>query len=105
MMDNNMYTDGVCGPTGESLARRRNSLLLSAALCASLQWWLCAGARVWLIIGLMASFAGFIAATWIMAQVYLPHHKESGGVSLFMQNFLILLSSFIFKFGRTNDMY
>ena len=64
-----------------------------------------AGARVWLIMGLMASFGGFIGATWIMAQEYLPHHKEAGGVSLFMQNFLILISSFIFKFGRTAEIY
>lgn len=80
MIDNDGYTDGACGS---------------------------AGARVWLIIGLMMSFGGFIAGTWLMAAQYLEKSDRSdyAGVCLFMQNFLILLSSMVFKFGRTSEIY
>jgi hypothetical protein len=75
MIDADSYTDGVCGPTG---------------------------ARVWLIIGLMMSFGGFIAGAWVMSQQYLKRddRDDEGGIAMFFQNVLIFLSSMLFKFGR-----
>lgn len=75
MIDSDSYTDGACGPTG---------------------------ARVWLIIGLMMSFGGFIASAWVMSALYLkkPDVDNEGGIALFFQNVLIFLASMLFKFGR-----
>eukprot|EP00040_Diaphanoeca_grandis_P032796 m.199587 g.199587 ORF g.199587 m.199587 type:complete len:157 (-) comp32740_c0_seq1:337-807(-) len=80
MIDGDSYSDGVCGP---------------------------AGMRLWLIIGLMMSFGGFIAGAWVMSQQYLKRddRPNEGGISLFFQNVLIFISSMIFKFGRAPANY
>lgn len=69
-----------------------------------------AGARIWLFIGFLLAFAGIIAATWILFQIYVIDKKneQNGvypGVAVFLQNFFIFIASLVFKFGRTEDQW
>lgn len=68
------------------------------------------GARIWLFIGFLLSFAGLIAATWILFQIYIidKGNQYEGvwpGVAVFLQNLFIFVASIIFKFGRTEDQW
>ncbi|KJE93472.1 transmembrane protein 50A [Capsaspora owczarzaki ATCC 30864] len=65
------------------------------------------GARIWLFLGFGFAFGGLIASCWIMAANYIIDDNGDTwvGVALFLQNFLIFLSSMMFKFGRTDDTF
>eukprot|EP01135_Chromosphaera_perkinsii_P007938 Nk52_evm10s1073 gene=Nk52_evmTU10s1073 len=65
-------------------------------------------ARVWLMIGFIMGFAGLISSGWIMFQCFIYNSGETHkgfGVSLFMANLSLLVSSLIFKFGRMESDY
>ncbi|EGD76885.1 hypothetical protein PTSG_08232 [Salpingoeca rosetta] len=62
-----------------------------------------AGARVWLLLGLVMSFGSLIAATWVMIEQYIKQGQDYAGACVFLQNSLIFISSLVFKFGRGSD--
>ncbi|XP_072178461.1 transmembrane protein 50A-like [Diadema setosum] len=68
------------------------------------------GARIWLFIGFVLSFAGLIASMWILFEDYVIdprglHTNAYPGVAVFLENFLIFLSGLVFKFGRTEELW
>ncbi|KAK3097683.1 hypothetical protein FSP39_012085 [Pinctada imbricata] len=67
------------------------------------------GARVWLFIGFLLGFGALIAASWILFGAYVVHKPDGvpdwPGIAVFLQNALIFISSLIFKFGRTEDLW
>lgn len=66
------------------------------------------GARLWLMIGFIASFACLVAGIWIMFGDYVfnKNSKDSWpGVALFLHTFLIFISSMVYKFGRTEELW
>eukprot|EP00048_Salpingoeca_helianthica_P015309 m.226090 g.226090 ORF g.226090 m.226090 type:complete len:158 (+) comp16875_c0_seq1:1334-1807(+) len=66
-----------------------------------------AGVRAWMFFGLMISFGALASAIWVMVAHYITaaHQSDYAGLALFFQNFCILLSSILFKFGRTDDTW
>jgi len=61
-------------------------------------------AKIWLFVSFTICFGGIIAAIWIMIQVFLPPNNSGSqwpGIALTLQNFLILLSSFILFWSRS----
>ncbi|XP_071818561.1 transmembrane protein 50A-like [Apostichopus japonicus] len=68
------------------------------------------GARIWLFIGFLLSFAGLIASMWILFQIYVIDKADMKdrvwpGVAVFLQNLFIFVASIIFKFGRSEDQW
>jgi len=66
------------------------------------------GARLWLMLGFIGSFACIVAAIWIMfADYVLPKDDASNwpGVALFLQASMIFLASLTYKFGRTEELW
>ncbi|KAI1713933.1 transmembrane protein 50A [Ditylenchus destructor] len=66
------------------------------------------GARLWLMFGFIASFACIVAGIWIMFARYVlvtADHPTWPGVALFLHTFLIFLSSLVYKFGRTEELW
>lgn len=82
------------------------------------------GTRIWLFLGFVMGFASVIAAIWILFADFMKEgkvfristshsdlyfHLFSGerlaGVALFLQNALIFISSIIYKFGRSEDLW
>eukprot|EP00047_Mylnosiga_fluctuans_P012828 m.27997 g.27997 ORF g.27997 m.27997 type:complete len:162 (-) comp4485_c0_seq1:66-551(-) len=65
------------------------------------------GARVFLFLGLLVSFGSAIAAVWVMILHYIEKDNVPlyPGVALCVQNFLILGSSAVFKFGRSGETW
>lgn len=66
------------------------------------------GARIWLFIGFVLGFATIIASTWILFADFVGPTNvvhQWPGIAIFMQNMLILVSSLIFKFGRSEEMW
>ncbi|EFO19052.1 hypothetical protein LOAG_09441 [Loa loa] len=66
------------------------------------------GSRLWLMFGFVLSFASLVAALWIMFADYVlvtGDHPIWPGVALFLHNFLIFISSLIYKFGRTEELW
>eukprot|EP00126_Sphaerothecum_destruens_P007305 Sdes_comp19795_c0_seq1m11885 len=65
-------------------------------------------ARVWLMVGFILGFAGLISAGWIMFQCFIYNNSDKNhgyGISLFLSNLSLLLSSLLFKFGRMQEDY
>ncbi|OZC08758.1 hypothetical protein X798_04172 [Onchocerca flexuosa] len=66
------------------------------------------GSRLWLMLGFVLSFASLVAALWIMFADYVlvtGDHPIWPGVALFFHNFLIFISSLVYKFGRTEELW
>ncbi|XP_059177009.1 transmembrane protein 50B-like [Physella acuta] len=65
------------------------------------------GARVWLFIGFLLAFGALIAASWILFGFYVVGNVKPDwpGIAVFLQNALIFFSAFVFKFGRTEDLW
>ncbi|XP_059162514.1 transmembrane protein 50B-like [Physella acuta] len=65
------------------------------------------GARVWLFIGFLLAFGALIAASWILIGFYVVGNVKPDwpGIAVFLQNALIFFSAFVFKFGRTEDLW
>ncbi|XP_041462449.1 transmembrane protein 50A-like [Lytechinus variegatus] len=70
------------------------------------------GARIWLFVGFVLSFAGLIASMWILFEDYVVNPKNNPeapnaypGVAVFLQNFLIFMGALVFKFGRTEELW
>ncbi|XP_005090730.1 transmembrane protein 50B [Aplysia californica] len=65
------------------------------------------GARVWLFLGFLLAFGALIAASWILFGFYVVEYVQPDwpGIAVFLQNALIFFSAFLFKFGRTEDLW
>jgi len=65
------------------------------------------GARAWFFLGLVLGFTSLIASCWILFQSYVMPAKEQQwpGVGLFMQNLFIFLSSVVYRFGRSEELW
>jgi len=73
------------------------------------------GARLWFFIGFMMGFGSLIGACWILFGEYIDISDNINntfkptrtypGVAFFIQNLFIFLSSLIYKFGRSEDMW
>ncbi|KAK5648744.1 hypothetical protein RI129_003636 [Pyrocoelia pectoralis] len=65
------------------------------------------GSRIWLFLGFVMGFASVIASCWILFGNFVGSNVISQwpGVGLFLQNALIFVSSLIFKFGRSEDLW
>ncbi|CAL1544525.1 unnamed protein product [Lymnaea stagnalis] len=72
------------------------------------------GARVWLFLGFLLAFGALIAASWILFGFYVVGSNfylskdvkpDWPGIAVFLQNALIFFSAFVFKFGRTEDLW
>ena len=65
------------------------------------------GARAWFFMGLVMGFTALIASSWILFQNYVIPEKEDKwpGVGLFMQNLFIFLSSLLYRFGRSEELW
>jgi magnesium-transporting ATPase (P-type) len=66
------------------------------------------GARMWLMFAFVLSFACLVASIWVMFSDYVLRegpHSNWPGVALFVHNFFIFLSSLIYKFGRTEELW
>ncbi|KAK4884652.1 hypothetical protein RN001_000923 [Aquatica leii] len=66
------------------------------------------GSRVWLFLGFVLGFASVIASCWILFANFVGSTVSTSqwpGVGLFLQNALIFISSLIFKFGRSEDLW
>jgi len=68
-----------------------------------------AGARVWLLFAFLLCFGALIASMWILFGNYVVHASADtmvgAGVAVFVQNFLIFLSTMCFKFGRSEELW
>ncbi|XP_068158524.1 transmembrane protein 50B [Drosophila tropicalis] len=64
-------------------------------------------AKLWLLIGFVIGFASIIAAIWVMIDDFInDKNKDSSlGVALLVQNFFILLSNLVYKFGRNEEAW
>ncbi|KJH40854.1 ABC transporter, ATP-binding protein [Dictyocaulus viviparus] len=66
------------------------------------------GSRLWLMAAFVLSFASLVAATWVLFSDYVllaGLHPVWPGVALFLTNFIIFVSSCVYKFGRTEEMW
>nr|CAI5851576.1 unnamed protein product [Callosobruchus analis] len=63
------------------------------------------GTRIWLFLGFVMGFAAVIASCWILFANFMEEGHHRAGVSLFLQNALIFVSSIIYKFGRSEDLW
>jgi len=65
------------------------------------------GARIYLFIGFLLAFGSLIAASWILFGFYVVENVQPDwpGIATFLQNALIFFSAFLFKFGRTEDLW
>ncbi|XP_046650441.1 transmembrane protein 50A-like [Daphnia pulicaria] len=65
------------------------------------------GARGWFFLGLVLGFTALIASCWILFQAYVipANVPQWPGVGLFMQNLFIFLSSLMFRFGRSEELW
>nr|CAH0099487.1 unnamed protein product [Daphnia galeata] len=65
------------------------------------------GARGWFFLGLVLGFTALIASCWILFQAYVipANGPQWPGVGLFMQNLFIFLSSLMFRFGRSEELW
>ncbi|VDM58062.1 unnamed protein product [Angiostrongylus costaricensis] len=66
------------------------------------------GSRLWLMAAFVLSFASLVAATWVLFSDYVlltGNHTVWPGVALFLTNFIIFVSSCVYKFGRTEEMW
>ncbi|XP_017769798.1 PREDICTED: transmembrane protein 50A [Nicrophorus vespilloides] len=65
------------------------------------------GSRIWLFLGFVMGFASVIASCWILFAdfVAIEHTVQWPGVALFIQNAFIFISSLIYKFGRSEDLW
>ncbi|KAF1610601.1 UNVERIFIED_CONTAM: Transmembrane protein 50B, partial [Eudyptes robustus] len=66
------------------------------------------GARLWLMIAFVLSFASLVAGLWLMFSDYVLRkgdHPNWPGVALFLNNFLIFCASLVYKFGRLEELW
>jgi Uncharacterised protein family (UPF0220) len=65
------------------------------------------GAKLWLFTGFVIGFAAIIASIWIMVDEFTSVAGANvwPGVALLLQNSFILVSSLVYKFGRTSENY
>jgi len=65
------------------------------------------GARLWLMVGFVGSFACIVAGIWIMFGNYVVGEPDRTwpGIALFIHSFLIFISSLVYKFGRTEELW
>jgi len=64
------------------------------------------GARLWLMLAFVLSFASLVAAVWLMFSEYVFRQGDTPkwpGVALFLNNFLIFCASLLYKFGRVDN--
>ena len=60
------------------------------------------------MLGFIGSFACIVAGIWIMFANYVFHdgeHPTWPGIALFIHSFLIFISSLVYKFGRTEELW
>lgn len=60
------------------------------------------------MFGFIASFACIVGGIWIMFADFVLIPGENAvwpGVALFLHTFLIFISSLIYKFGRTEELW
>jgi len=58
-------------------------------------------ARVWTMSSLILLFSGLGISIWCMVDAYVtPHSWTAGGLCTFLQNLLILIAAFVFRFVR-----
>jgi hypothetical protein len=61
------------------------------------------------MIGFIGSFACIVAGIWIMFANYVvgsdSDHSVRPGIALFIHSFLIFISSLVYKFGRTEELW
>lgn len=60
------------------------------------------GVKIWLFTGFVLGFASVIASVWLLVSEFTVHLPIQG-IGIVMQNFLILFSSLIYKFGRNEE--
>lgn len=71
------------------------------------------GARIWFFVGFLMGFASFIGSCYILFGEYINNPDNDGfnpntwypGFAFFLQNLFILISSILYKFGRTENMW
>lgn len=71
------------------------------------------GARVWFFMGFLLGFGSLMGASWILFGEYLIPNEANTfkprfnypGFAIFLQNFFIFISSLIYKFGRSEDLW
>ena len=66
------------------------------------------GARGWFFVGLILGFTSLISSSWILFEAYVIPPAVTNkwpGVGLFMQNLLIFLSSLLYRFGRSEELW
>ncbi|CAD5206864.1 unnamed protein product [Bursaphelenchus okinawaensis] len=66
------------------------------------------GARLWLMIAFVLSFASLVAGLWLMFSDYVLQtgdHTNWPGIALFLNNFLIFCASLVYKFGRLEELW
>lgn len=65
------------------------------------------GVKVWLFTGFVLGFSALIASIWLMISEFTQeteNKQESWpGIALLLQNVLILMSSLLYKFGRSDE--
>ena len=67
------------------------------------------GVKVWLFTGFVLGFSALIASIWLMVSEFTqdvdPKQDSDSwpGIALLLQNVLILMSSLLYKFGRTDE--
>jgi len=63
--------------------------------------------KVWLFVAFSISFGAIAAAIYIMVQIYLPPHNSGSqwpGIALTVQNLLLLISSFVLFWSRSERL-
>ncbi|XP_060529550.1 transmembrane protein 50B [Cylas formicarius] len=63
------------------------------------------GARIWIFVGFVMGFASVIGSCAILFTKYINEDPHYPGVALFLQNALICISSIIYKFARSEDLW
>ncbi|VDM17166.1 unnamed protein product [Hydatigera taeniaeformis] len=60
-----------------------------------------------LFVSVLINFTTLIAAAWVMFASYVTGNIKPvwPGVALFLQNFLIFISAFLFRFGRYHESF
>lgn len=60
-----------------------------------------------LFVGVLINFVTLIAATWVMFASYVTGAIKPvwPGVALFLQNLLIFVAAFLFRFGRYHESF
>lgn len=60
------------------------------------------GVKIWLFTGFVLGFASVIASVWLLVSEF-AGKLDLQGAGIVLQSFFILMSSLIYKFGRSED--